>query len=253
MNVSYRAFYVLRRNVRVWVRYWLSNLISNFLEPFLYLLGMGLGLGFYVQSIEGMPYTHYIAPGIVAASAMFASSFENTYGSFVRLHYQKTFDAQIATPLNVDDVVAGELLYGAAKSAVYGTFILCVIQLFGFTPGWNWELLLVPVILGLVGLLFGALAMIVTGIITNIDGFNYYVTLFLTPLFVFSEVFYPLDRLPALAQSIAWFTPLLHAVRSIRSIVLGGGLLWSELVWLVVFTVLVLPWPLLLMRRKLIE
>ena len=247
------AVHVLRRNLRVWSRYWLSNLISNFLEPFLYLLGMGVGLGYYIQSIEDMPYAHFIAPGIVAVSAMFASSFENTYGTYVRLEFQKTFDAMIATPLSVEDVALGELLYGASKSVGYGTFIMLVIEIFGFSPGWRWELLAAPVILGLTGLLFGAIAMIVTSLIRNIDSFNYYITLFITPLFIFSGIFFPLDRLPDEVQTFAWLTPLLHSVRLMRAIMLGHPFPWSDLLWLTVVVILILPLPILLMKRKLIE
>jgi lipooligosaccharide transport system permease protein len=244
---------VWRRNMKVWLRYWISNLVTNFVEPFVYLLGFGVGLGQYVHNIEGIPYATFVAPGIIASSAMFAASFETTFGTYVRLEYQKTFDAIIATPVGVDDVSAGELLYGATKSTLFSTVILAALLVTHLIPALRWTDLLVPPVALLGGLIFGALGMTVAAVVPNIDNFNYYITLFLTPMFVFSGVFYPLQGLPAYAQVAARWTPLYHQVNLLRALTLGGMPRWSDAVWLIVAAAVTCPWPIVLMRRRLIK
>lgn len=248
------VMHVWRRNMKVWLRYWLSNLVSNFVEPFIYLVGIGFGLGHFVHSIHGIPYATYIAPGIIASSAMFAASFENTFGTYVRLQFQKTFDAIIATPVSVDEVSAGELLYGATKSTLFSAVILIAIVVTRIVPAPPWTAVLVPLVALLAGLVFGALGMIVAALAPNIDNFNYYITLFLTPMFVFSGVFYPISSLPGFARVIAWFLPLTHAVRLMRGLVLGGLVdPWADVLWLVVAAAVAVPWPIVFMRRRLIQ
>lgn len=101
---------------------------------------------------------------------------------------------------------------------------------------------------------FGALALIVSAVTPSIENLNYYITLFITPMFLFSGIFFPVESLPAWAQIVAWFTPLMHGVRLIRGLVLGlPGHLWADALWLVAVFILVVPWPVLLMRRKLIK
>ncbi len=113
---------------------------------------------------------------------------------------------------------------------------------------------MVPVVALLTGLTFGALAMTVAALVPNIDNFNYYITLFLTPMFVTSGVFYPVDALPAFAKVIAWFTPLYHATRLLRGLVLGGLTApWQDAAWLVTAALVTAPWPILLMRRRLVH
>lgn len=248
------TFAVLYRNMLVFRRYLVSNIVSGFVEPFVYLLGLGFGLGLYIDAIDGLPYRAFVAPGIIASAAMFAASFESTFGTYVRLHYQKTFDAMIATPVSVDDVVAGELLYGAVKSAISGTIILIAVAVTGIMPVTGWAWLLLPVAAFLIGLAFGAAALLVSSLVTNIDHFNYYITLALTPMFVFSGVFFPVQNLPVAAQQIAWLTPLMHAVRLTRGLAFGDFThIGGDVLWLVIFTAVLLPFPFLLLRRRLVR
>lgn len=254
MDLTVRFITVWRRNMLVFRRFIWSNIVSGFVEPLVFLLGLGFGIGQFVKELNGIPYTAFIAPGIIASSAMFAASFESTFGTFIRMTFQKTFDAIIATPVSIDEVTAGELLYSLTKSVVGGTVILLAIFLFGLVPEFHWSALLVPVAAALIGLLFAAAGMIIASIVPSIETFNYYVTLVLTPMFVFSGIFFPVESLPGIAQTIAWFTPLMHAVRLMRGLVLGQtGHLWADALWLGVVSLLLLPWPILLMRRKLIK
>src|SRR5512140_1730017 len=160
----------------------------------MYLAALGLGLGAFVHEIKGVPYINFIAPGIIASSAMFAAAYECTYGTYVRMFYQKTFDAILATPVNVDDLIAGELIWGASKSMLYGTIIIAVISAFGLV-GSPLILAAIPVIF-LSGLIFAELSLMFVAIVPGIDSFNYFYTLFLTPMFLFSGIFFPVDTLP---------------------------------------------------------
>ena len=134
-NISYRAWYMWRRNVDVSLVTWKTNVLPPLLEPVLYILAFGIGLGAYVQRISyaGQAYSYiaFMAPGMVAVGIMFHSTFDTMYGAFVRLRYQKTFDAIITTPLSAEDILAGEILSGATKGTFAGTAILLIITLFG--------------------------------------------------------------------------------------------------------------------------
>jgi len=244
---------VFRRHLAVFRRSWLVNLTFNFIEPLLYLTALGVGLGAYVQQIEGMSYLQFLAPGLIASSAMFATTFENTYGTFIRMEHQKTFQAMVATPVGMDDVTLGEILYGTFKSVIYGTVILLVIYILGLVQS-PWALL-VPPVLAVSGLLFSILALVWVGLVPNIDSFNYFFSLFITPLFLFSGVFFPLTDLPPAVQSVAWISPLYHAVNLTRGLVLGqvGPHLAGDFAWLLAAALILAPLPLYLMRRLVIR
>jgi lipooligosaccharide transport system permease protein len=132
-----RAFSVWYRNFTVYKKLYKSSMVLNFVEPALYLLAFGIGLSSYLKEINGMPYIKFIAPGIVASSSAFAATYECTYGTYVRMHYQKTFDAILATPVSLNDLILGELLWGATKSLIYGTIIIIVISVTGLVDSWT--------------------------------------------------------------------------------------------------------------------
>ncbi len=247
------ALKVLARNLIVFRKTWATNLAFNIVEPLLYLAALGAGLGVMVEDIEGMSYTQFIAPGIVATSAMWAAAAEGSYDSFVRMHFQKIYHAIVATPINLEEVVVGELLYGTFKSVLSGTVIMGVIAALGLVLS-PWALF-TPVVLVLNGLVFSQIAMIWTGIVPKIDNFAYFFTLIVTPMFLFSEVFFPLDVLPQILQQLAWLLPLYHVVALLRALTIG--LVSAELIyhvmWLIIFILLIFPLPQLLMRRRLIK
>ncbi|RJX16817.1 MAG: ABC transporter permease [Desulforudis sp.] len=253
MDISPRVFKVFRRHLTVYRRNWKVSLSFNFFEPLLYLAALGYGLGVYVQSIEGLTYIQFIAPALIASSAMFSSAYECTYGTFIRMEFQKTFQAMVATPVSMDEVSLGEILWGSFKSFLYGSVILFVIFVLGLVAS-PWALL-VPVVLLISGLLFAALSMIWIGLVPNIDSFNYYFSLVITPLFLFSGVFFPLSGLPAIVQTLAWASPLFHVVNLTRGLVLGDvgmNLVW-DFVWLVVVAAILIPIAIHLMRRLVIR
>ena len=247
-----RAFRVWQRNFTVYTKLYKSSLALNFVEPILYLAALGLGLGAFVQQINGVPYIKFIAPGIIASSSMFAAIYECTYGTYVRMTYQKTFDAILATPVSIDDLIAGELMWGATKSLLYGTIIIIVISLFGLVDS-PLIILVIPVLF-ITGLIFAEISVIFTALVPGIDSFNYFYTLFMTPMFLFSGIFFPLDNLSPIVSKIAFFTPLYHLVNICRGLASGrlGVCIWDT-VWILAVVVLLAPYAFRLMRRRVIK
>ena len=216
---NWRSLSVWVRNVSVWKKLLGPSLLINFGEPFLYLLGLGYGLGQFVGEISGMPYLVFLASGMVAFSATNTASFEALYSVFTRMVSQRTYEAMLATPLTVDDIVAGEMLWCATKSLISGTAILIVATLLGAVTSMM-AVLVVP-ILFLTGLCFSGLALMMTAVSRSYDFFNYYMTLFITPMFLFCGVFYPIETLPDFLQPIANALPLAHTIELTRPLISG--------------------------------
>ena len=221
MNLSPRcACAVWQRNLTVYRHTYKLNLVPNFFEPVFYLLAMGVGLGSYVALGSGEPYLHFLAPGLVAAAAMNGATFETTYNSFVRMTFQRTYEGMLTTPVSVDDIVVGELLWAVTRALIYGGIFLFIVVLFGLIPPARAPLAL-PVI-ALTGAMFAALGQTFTAYVKNIEMYSWYYTMFLTPLFLFSSIFFPLEeRFPPWAVKIAWLTPLYHAAGLMRAVVAG--------------------------------
>jgi len=246
-----RAFRVWQRHWTVYTKLYKTSFALNFAEPALYLVAMGLGLGAFIKEINGQPYINFIAPGIIASSSMFAAVYECTYGTYIRMTFQKTFDAILATPVNLDDLVAGELIWGATKSVIFGITITIVIALFGLVDSPLIVLAIPPIFI--CGLIFAELSIMFAAIVPGIDSFSYFYTLFMTPLFLFSGIFFPLESLPRAVSGIAVFTPLYHLVNVCRALSAGtfDGAAGSA-GWIVVAALLLAPFPFRLMRKRVI-
>jgi lipooligosaccharide transport system permease protein len=248
---SWRFIRVWQRNRDVFFRLWHSEVPGFVAEPIIILLAMGLGLGAYVGFVDGQKYIEFIVPGIIASYAMFSASFECTYGSFVRMEYQKTYDAIIATPLNVEDVIAGEIFWGATRSFMTGTVILAIAAAFQLLHS-PWALL-IPVLSFLEGIMFASIAILFTSFVPAIYSFNYYFTLFITPMFFFSGVFFPLSSFPNVVQTLSWIAPLTPVVHLSRALISGEielNLLWP-LALIIVLSALFFSISLVTMRRRL--
>ena len=253
MGVSYRSIRVWQRNRDVFFKLWRSEVPGFFAEPLLVLLAMGLGLGAYVALENGEDYIEFIAPGIVAAYAMFSASFECTYGSFIRMEYQKTYDAIITTPLNIEDVVAGEVMWGATRSLITAVVVLIVVAAFGILSS-PWALLALPLSF-LSGLMFSSIALFFTSVAPAVYSFNYYFTLFITPMFFFSGIFFPLDGFPEIVQDLSWIAPLTSVANLTRAVVSGqpGDAAWWSLLIIVGLTVIFFTLALNRMKRRLLK
>jgi len=253
-RLTYRVWRVWRRDQDVFMKTYKVNFIPPLVEPIFYLLGLGFGLGGFVQPQEGLPYIVFIAPSLVATSMMFSSFFECTYASFVRMYYQKTFDAIIATPVSLEEVIAGEILWGATKSLINSSIVLAVVALFGLVS--SPLALLIPPLSFLVGLLFSAIAMCFTAITPNIDSFNYPSFLFITPMFILSGTFFSITSLPIEVQAVAnVFFPLAHAVTITRALAVGrlSITLLLNLLWLLATTPFFTVLSINLMKKRLIK
>lgn len=257
MIISKRFLRIWQRNLTVYRATWKISFIPPLLEPLFYLLAFGVGLSALVGKIEykgtTVSYITFIAPSLIAINMMYNAFFENTYASFVRMYYQKTFDAMMATPLFLEEIITGEIIWGATKSVIATGIMLGVVSLFGLIE-YPQGLLVVP--LSLVGgMAFGSIGMYFTGIVPNIEIFNLPIFLFITPMFLFSGTFFPVENLPVWAQRLALLLPLTHLVKLTRSFCFGmidSGLLWNFL-YILVFSLVFFPLAILKMHRRLIK
>lgn len=213
-------FPVWWRNAFMFLKTWKSGFIPNLLQPIVYLVGMGAGVGHYVSGVEGASYSMFIAPGLLAVSAMNGASMETTYNFFVKLIYDKLYDQVIATPINENEIIWAEILWAITRALIYGVTFLLVAACFGLVTSW-WALGTIPVLL-LIGYFFATMGMAFSMSISTIDMFTYYFNLVLIPLFVFSDIFFSIRETWGQAGiAVANATPLYHGVQLCRACMHG--------------------------------
>ena len=244
---------IWRRNARVFSKLWKGALLPTFLDPFFYLLALGFGLGTYIaHGINGIPYKEFVAPGLIASAAMWSSAFETTYNVYFRMNELRLYDNVLSTPIEPADLVAGDLAWSASRATVYGTVVLIVVSAVGLVSS-PWAILIPPFVF--VGALcISVIGYAFTSLIPKIDLYSYFFTLGITPMFLFSGIFFPLDKLPHGLEIVAWFTPLYHLVNLMRGLATGPEL-WSivgNTAWLVVLTAAIYPFLTTKMRQRLI-
>lgn len=246
------ALAVWRRNVLVWRKLIGPSLLMNFGEPFIYLMGLGLGLGLFIGEMSGLPYLTFLASGIIASSSMNTASFEGMYSVYTRMVPQKTYDSMLATPIDVDDIIAGEMLWCATKSTIASSAILLVASLLGAVQSAS-AVLAVPAAF-LIGLCFAGPAIVMSAFSRSYDFFSYYFTLVITPMFMLCGVFYPVTSLPGWLQSAVQVLPLTHAVDLVRPLVAGREPGWPLVHVLVLLTYALVCYYLavVLVRKRLI-
>ncbi len=256
-NISPRAFRVWQRNADVFRATIFVNFLPPMLEPVFYIVAFGYGFGSLVKTVpylgQETPYLRFMVPGVIAIAVMFQAYFETTYASFVRMYYQRTFDAMTATPLLVEDVIAGEWLWGATKSIAATIIMLVMVSLFGQV---HWPTGLLAVAFALLGgLLFSALGLITTALVPQIDNFNVSTFLLIFPMFLFSGTFFPLEILPDWALKIALVLPLTHICSLLRGACLGlePPHVWASIVYLLLCTGAAFVGAMVLMRRRLVR
>lgn len=253
-QLTYRVWKVWRRDFDVFMKTYKVNFFPPLLEPIFYLVALGFGLGGFVTSIEGSSYIKFIAPALVSISIMYSSFFECTYGSFVRMYFQKTFDAIISTPISIEEVIAGEMLWGATRSLISSSIVLAVVAAFGLIS--SPFALLIPPVAFLGGLMFSSIAVCFTSLASNIDFFNYPAFLFITPMFLLSGTFFPVTSLPEAVQIIARaILPLTHTVTLTRGLMFGNleTSLLISLGWIAVVTPTFFILGIAQMKKKLIK
>jgi lipooligosaccharide transport system permease protein len=243
---------VAMRNARVFSKAWRGSLAPQFVDPLFYLVAMGYGLGTYIASINGVPYKDFIAPGLIASAAMWSASFECTYNVYIRMREYRLYDAVLSTPVEAQDVVAGDLAWSSVRATIYGTVFLLVVTAFGLID--SWWVLAMPLAVLVGGLAFSTMAYTFTALIPRIDLYSYYFTLGITPMFLFSGIFFPFDELPAVVEVIAWFTPLYHLVEVTRGLAAGPEpIILLHLAVLAAISIALFVIPVRAVRRRLVS
>jgi lipooligosaccharide transport system permease protein len=218
---SRRAFHLIERNMLVYRRGWIF-IVSGFFEPFFYLLSLGVGLNKLVGPLyigtKAVSYTEFVAPGLLATSAMNGAIFDSTFNVFFKLKIAKTYDTVLATPLGVGDVATGEITWALMRGSIYATAFICVMAALGLvlTP---WAVLCLPAAI-LTSFAFAGVGMAATSYMRSWQDFDM-VALAILPLFLFSAVFYPLTVYPGWLQLVVRVTPLYQSVDLIRSLDAG--------------------------------
>jgi lipooligosaccharide transport system permease protein len=218
-----RALHILERNLIVYRRAWLV-VLSGFFEPVFYLFSIGVGLGQLVGDLVGpggepVSYTAFVAPALLASSAMNGAVYESTLNVFFKLKYARTYDAMLATPMQPADIAVGEITWSLIRGALYAAGFLIVMAVMGLIAS-PWGVLALPATL-LIGFAFGAVGMAATTFMRSWQHFDL-VQLVTLPLFLFSATFYPLEVYPQWLQTVTQVSPLYHGVELVRSFTLGN-------------------------------
>jgi len=218
------AWLLVERNLLVYRRIWLL-IVSGFFEPLFYLFSIGVGIGSLVGTVAGpdgraIGYTAFVAPALLASSAMNGAIYDSTMNVFFKLKYAKTYDAMLATPLGPADIAVGEIAWAQLRGTLYSATFLIVMLALGLIHSW-WGLLALPASV-LIGLAFAAVGMACTSFMRSWQDFEF-VQLAILPMFLFSTTFYPLSVYPRPLQLLVEVTPLYHGIELIRPLTTGAG------------------------------
>lgn len=217
-DLSLRWWPVFLRNLLVWRKLAIPSVLANIAEPLIWLIAFGYGLGALVGQVQlgdtQVPYLVFLASGSICMSAMNAASFEALYSAFSRMHVQKTWSGILNAPVSLDNVVVAEMLWAAYKAVFTVTAILIVMVALGIST--SPKLAVAWLVLAGAGITFASMALIFNALAKGYDFFNYYFTLFLTPMMFLSGVFFPRDQLPPLLRILSDWLPLTNAVELVR-------------------------------------
>lgn len=226
MGYALRSYEYWMRSYR---RVWRGSIVGTVLNPVLYLSALGVGLGKLVNKGPGLgvPYLDYVAPGVLASTAMLMAAFESSYPVMASIRWTRQFHAQLATPLRIRDVIVGHQLYVMTRVATAATIYLFVLLGFGALHS-AWAVLAWPSAI-LLGLSFSMPITAMAAWLERDEGFNALFRFGVTPMFLFSGTFFPVTRLPQGIREIAYATPTWHGVDLMRHLTLGNPHLWPSL------------------------
>jgi lipooligosaccharide transport system permease protein len=222
--VSSRAWLLVERNLLVYRRLWLI-VVSGFFEPLFYLFSIGIGIGSLVGTVtvtggRAIEYTAFVAPALLASSAMNGAVYDATFNLFFKLKYAKLYDAILTTPVGPGDIALGEIAWAQLRGTLYSVTFLVVMLAMGLVGSW-WALLALPATV-LIGFAFAAVCMTVTSFMRSWQDFEF-VQLTILPMFLFSTTFYPLSVYPRPLQVFIECTPLYHGIELLRALITGVG------------------------------
>lgn len=242
---------VFRRNFLAWQKYALSSMAINIVDGFVYFLAIGFGLGAYVSLNGHGSLVQFIAPGMLALTAMNTSTFDSCWGCFERMNFNGVYESIVTAPVDPVEIAAGEYLWQAFRAALYCSLFLIAVAAFGLVH--SWWVLLCPAVFALTGIVFAMPGFFVAMKVATQEQLFFYFSFVVTPMIMVGGVFFPLDRLPHWIALVAWCTPLYHAVSACRSL-LNGDLTASlgiDVLWLSAFAALFAFVPLRVLREKL--
>lgn len=223
------CLYITLRNWTVYKKDLISNISPTVADPALIMISLGLGLGAYLTNVEGMSYMQYLAPGLTVATALFTSFFESSYGFYVRMSYENVFKAMLTTPIGVTEVVMGEMIWVGLKGAVMAIGVAIVLAFFGMMV----NPFLIPglAIVGfLVALPCGAMGLLATALVNNINQFQTVYSFIIAPLYFLSGIFFPIEQMNPIVRIVAQCFPLIHGVRIAQAFFWDKGILDALLV-----------------------
>ena len=220
-----RSIRMVQRNLLVYKHLWMI-VFSGFFEPLFYLLGIGFGLGSMIGEVGGLPYSAFVAPGLLAASCMNGAISDGFINIFFKLYYKKTYDGILATPMRVPDVAFGEMLWALTRGSIYAAAFLVVVLVMGQTIGppmllSPWAILALPGSV-LVSAAFAAIALCIASFVRRVEDFDIVMGLLVMPMFLFSGTFFPVTQLPGVAQWVVRIVPLYHGVELLRQLTTGA-------------------------------
>jgi len=226
--------------MRVYTKNLLSNGFPPFLEPLIFLAGVGLGLGKYItEPMGGVRYIEFLGSGLLVTTAMFTSAFECSFGTFVRLEFEKVYDGMLAAPMTVNNLIVGEMIWAGTKGFFFSFAVLFILAIFKIIPlpyG-----LLSPLVGFITGLMFSSISLLVTSFVKTINHFNFYFTGFISPMFFFSGAVFPIENLPAYIRPVAELVPLTHSVRLVRAVCMNNyePIILLDMIYIAAFIILI--------------
>lgn len=248
------AFHITRRNWTVYKKDLVANISPTVADPALIMVSLGFGLGGYLTNVQGMSYMQYLAPGLTIATSLFTSFFESSYGFFVRMTYENVFKAMLTTPIGLPEVVFGEMLWVGLKGAVMSIGVTIVLALFGMMSA-PWLIPLLGIVGFLVALPCGAMGLLSTALVKNINQFQTVYSFLIAPLYFLSGIFFPISEMAGPVRLVAEFFPLIHGVRLAQSVFWNQEILYTFLVHggiLVVQSTVLCWWAYKQIRKKLV-
>lgn len=252
-SVSPAFLRVWQRNARVFIALWKFNFIPALAEPLLFIFVMGLGIGSYINEMEGVPYLEFVAAGILGSAAILQATFECTYGTFFRMRIQNTFEGIISTPISAGEVGLAEVGWGATRGLVNSTLVLLILLVLGVLH--HGQAVLIPLIMFLAAANFAALGILVTTNIAQMEYFRFYFAGFVLPSQFLCGTFFPISRFPEAVQVFAWILPFTSFVDITRSLMLDRFSIWllPEAIWAVGTTVVFTELAVRSMHRRLVR
>ncbi|MFC2048672.1 ABC transporter permease [Elusimicrobiota bacterium] len=219
----YRRIYcVWYRHMRVYSKNLITNGFPPFVEPLIFLFAIGLGFGKFVGEIEGVPYITFLATGLLVTTAMFTAAFECSYGTYIRLIYDKAYDGMLSSPLTAKDLLLGEILWAGTKGLFFSEAVLIMMSVLKVV---DYKVcFFAPAIGFITGVMFATLSLLITSFIKDINQFNFYFSGLMSPMFFFSGVIFSLKEMPSYIKTISYFLPLTHSVNLVRAVCFSSGI-----------------------------